>query len=76
MAKQQTADRQRTARQAREARQARASARARRAGDKAQQAVTAPLIPDYAYEMFADLEDAVPAPRQEAGRLRRTRTNR
>jgi len=76
LARERTADRQRAARQAGEARQARAAARARRARDKAQEATVAPVIPDYAHEMFAELPEAVPAPRQEAGRGRGTRLSR
>jgi hypothetical protein len=72
LARQSAADRQRAARQARQARQARAATRAQRARDRAQQAPVAPAIPDYAHEMFAELPDAVPTPRQEAGRGRRT----
>jgi hypothetical protein len=76
VARQRAADRQRDARQAGEVREARAAARARRARDRAQQASVGPAIPDYAHEMFAELPDAVPTPRQEAGRGRRTRTSR
>jgi hypothetical protein len=76
MAKDRVAERQQAARRDGEARQARAAARARRAADRAQRAVAAPLIPDYAHEMFAELEDAVPAPRHGAGRGRRAQTTR
>jgi hypothetical protein len=76
IAKERSADRQRDARLAGEARVARAAGRARRGADRARQAVVAPAIPDYAHEMFAELGDAVPASRQEAGRGRRSRTSR
>jgi hypothetical protein len=74
VAKERAAERQQAARQASQARAARAAARARRAADKAQ-AVATPVIPDYAHEMFAELGDAVPAPRQEDGRGRQARTS-
>jgi hypothetical protein len=70
IARQRVAERQLAARQAGEARQMRAAARERRARDRAQAATVAPAIPDYAHEMFAELGDAVPAPRQ--GRARPT----
>ena len=76
VAKQGVADRQRAARQAGDAREARAAARTRRARDRAQQASVAPVIPDYAHEMFAELGDAVPASRQEDERGRQTRAGR
>jgi hypothetical protein len=80
LARELTADRQRAARQAGEARQARATARARRARDRdrdrAQETAAALAIPDYAHEMFAELPDAVPASRRDAGRGRGTRTSR
>jgi hypothetical protein len=76
VARQQAGDRQRAARQAGEARQARAATRARRARDKAQETTVAPVIPDYAHEMFAELGDAVPASRQEDERGRQTRAGR
>jgi len=76
LARERTADRQRAARQAGEARQARAAARARRARDKAQEATVAPVIPDYAHEMFAELGDAVPTPRRGAGDGRQTPAGR
>ena len=74
VAKSRVAERQQAARQAGEARQAR-SARGRHARDRAQAVVT-PAIPDYAHEMFPELGDAVPAPRQAAGRHRQTPTSR
>jgi hypothetical protein len=73
VARQRVADRQRSARQAGLAREARAATRAQRARDKASQAPVAPAIPDYAHEMFAELGDAVPTPRREAGDDRQTR---
>ena len=76
MAKDRAAERQQAARRDGEARQARAAARARRAVDRAQRAVAAPLIPDYAHEMFADLGDAVPEPRRDGERGRQTRAGR
>ncbi len=75
VARQRVADRQRSARQAGQAREARAAARARRARDKAE-ATVAPVIPDYAHEMFAELGDAVSTPRREAGDGRQTRAGR
>jgi len=76
VARQRVADGQRSARQAGQAREARAARRARRASDKASQALVAPVIPDYAHEMFAELGDAVPTPRREAGDGRQTRAGR
>jgi hypothetical protein len=76
VARQRVADEQRSARQAGQAREARAAARARRARDKAPEATVAPVIPDYAHEMFAELGDAVPTPRREAGDGRQTRAGR
>jgi hypothetical protein len=76
VARQRVADRQRSARQAGLAREARAATRAQRARDKASQAPVAPAIPDYAHEMFAELGDAVPTPRREAGDGRETRAGR
>ena len=76
VARQRAAERHQAARQAGEARQARAAARERRARDRAQQTTVAPVIPDYAHEMFAELGDAVPASRQEDERGRQTRTGR
>ena len=75
VARQRVADGQRDARRASEARQARDAARTRRARGKAPQP-TAPLIPDYAHEMFADLGDAVPEPRRHAERGRRAQSSR
>jgi hypothetical protein len=76
VARQRAAERQLAARQAGEARQARATARERRARDRAQETTVAPVIPDYAHEMFAELGDAVPASRQEDERGRQTRAGR
>ena len=76
VARQRVADRQRSARQAGLAREARAATRAQRARDKASEAPVAPAIPDYAHEMFAELGDAVPTPRREAGDGRQTRAGR
>ena len=67
VARQRVADQQRSARRAVEAREARAAARARRARNKAPAAPLVPVIPDYAHEMFAELGDAVPTSRREAG---------
>jgi hypothetical protein len=75
VARERIADGQRAARQAGEARQARAARRSRRARDKGQETV-APLIPDYAHEMFADLGDAVPEPRRHGERGGRTQASR
>jgi len=75
IARQRVADRQRDARQASTARRARAAARARRGSERAQQAAAAPVIPDYAHEMFTELGDAVPAARQGAGHGRETPKN-
>ena len=76
VARQRVADRQRSAQQASLAREARAANRARRARDKASEAPVAPAIPDYAHEMFAELGDAVPTPRREAGDGRQTPAGR
>ena len=76
VAKQRAAERHQAARQAGQVRAARAVARAARAADRAQRAVVGPAIPDYPHEMFAELGDAVPTPRQEDGRGRRARTSR
>ena len=76
VARQRAAERQLAARQAGEARRARAAARERRARDKAQAAPVGPAIPDYAHEMFAELGDAVPTPRREAGDGRQTPAGR
>jgi hypothetical protein len=76
VARQRVADRQRSARQAGLAREARAATRAQRARDKASEAPVAPAIPDYAHEMFAELGDAVPTPRREAGDGPQTRAGR
>jgi hypothetical protein len=76
LARQRAEDRQRDARQAGQAREARAAARAQRGRDRAQQASVGPAIPDYAHEMFAELPDAVPAPRQQDRRGRHARPSR
>ncbi len=76
VARQSAAERQRAARQAGQVREARAAARQRRARDRAQQTTVAPVIPDYAHEMFAELGDAVPASRQEDERGRQTRAGK
>jgi hypothetical protein len=57
-----------------EARQRRAAARARRARKEAPEAVTTPVIPDFAHEMFTATGDAVPAPREETTRGRHARS--
>jgi|SRR6202035_5059169 len=60
VARQRVAEQQRDARTARQAREQRAALRAsRRAKKEARVAITTPVIPDFAHEMF----DAVPAPR-------------
>ena len=77
VARQRLAEQRRAAQQAGEARRARASARGRHARDEAPEAIAAPLIPDFAHEMFGDVaQGAVPAPRREAARGRHARTNR
>lgn len=79
VARQLIAERQRNARQAGEAYQQRAAAReqraaARRSRKRAREIVAAPVIPDYAHEMFGAEQDAVPALREEAsGRHARMR---
>jgi hypothetical protein len=72
VARERVADQQRDARRAGEARAARA---ARRAQKGAREAIAAPVIPDFAHEMFDVARDAVPAPRQEAGRGRHAGTS-
>jgi len=73
VARERIAEQQRGARQAREARAQRAAARAARRAKK--EAIAAPVIPDFAHEMFDVARDAVPAPRQEAGRGRHAGTS-
>ena len=79
VARQRVAEQQRAARQAGEAREQRAAARAsRRAKKGAREASAAPVIPDFAHEMFDGGLDAVPSPRpgsQEAGRGRHAGTS-
>ena len=76
VAKERVADQQRNARQAGQARAQRAAARAaRRAQKGAREAIAAPVIPDFAHEMFDLARDAVPAPRREAGRGRHAGTS-
>jgi hypothetical protein len=75
IARQRVAERQRAAQEAGQARAARAAARARRK-DAAAEPVAAPVIPDYAHEMFEGLRDGVPASRQEDERGRHTRSGR
>ena len=72
VARERVADQQRDARRAGEARAARA---ARRAQKGAREAIAAPVIPDFAHEMFDVARDAVPGPRQEAGRGRHAGTS-
>jgi len=75
VARQRVAEQQRAARQAGEAREQRAAARAsRRAKKGAQETIIAPLIPDFAHEMFDAARDAVPAPRREDPRGRHAGT--
>jgi hypothetical protein len=77
IARQRVAERQQAAREASQARALRAAARARRhARDTAAESVAAPVIPDYAHEMFEGARDAVPTPRQEDERGRHTRSGR
>jgi hypothetical protein len=76
MAKQRTAEKQRTAQRAREAREARAAARGRHSRKEALEAVATPAIPDFADEMFDAGRDAVPAPRREDERGRHARSGR
>jgi hypothetical protein len=79
VARQRVAEQQRDARTARQAREQRAALRAsRRAKKEARVAITTPVIPDFAHEMFGTARDAVPAPRpssQEAGRGRHAGTS-
>ena len=65
VARQRVAERQRGRPAGRRGARGAAAARARRARDRAQATTVAPVIPDYAHEMFAELGDAVPASRQE-----------
>jgi hypothetical protein len=76
VARERIAQQQRDAGQAREARAQRAAVRAaRRAKKGAREAIATPVIPDFAHEMFDVARDAVPAPRQEAGRGRHAGTS-
>jgi hypothetical protein len=76
VARERIAQQQRDARQAGRARAQRAAARAaRRAKKGAREAIATPVIPDFAHEMFDVARDAVPRPRQEAGRGRHARTS-
>ena len=76
VARQRVAEQQRAARQAGEARQQRAAARAsRRAKKGTPDTITAPVIPDFAHEMFDAARDAVPAPRREHPRGRHAGTS-
>jgi hypothetical protein len=72
VAKLRAADMQRAAQQARDARVAREAARGRRARAAALETIAAPVIPDFAEEMFAATGDAVPEPRRERGRHARS----
>jgi hypothetical protein len=76
IARQRVAERQQAAREASEARALRAAARARRARDAAAKSVAAPVIPDYAHEMFEGVRDSVPTPRRQDERGRHTRSGR
>ena len=76
VARQRVAEQQRAARQAGEARERRAAARERRARKEAIETVAAPVIPDFAAEMFDAAGDAVPAPRQETTDGSHARTSR
>ena len=76
VARQRIAEQQRAARQAGEAREQRAAARAsRRAKKGTPDTITAPVIPDFAHEMFDAARDAVPAPRREDPRGRHAGTS-
>jgi hypothetical protein len=76
VARERIAQQQRDAGQAREARAQRAAVRAaRRAKKGAREAIATPVIPDFAHEMFDVARDAVPGPRQEAGRGRHAGTS-
>jgi hypothetical protein len=76
VARQRVAEQQRDARTARQAREQRAALRAsRRAKKEAREAIATPVIPDFAHEMFGPARDAVPAPREEAGRGRHAGTS-
>lgn len=63
VARQRVADQQRAARQAGERRTAARARRARKARKETQETIAAPVIPDFAHEMFDVARDAVPAPR-------------
>jgi hypothetical protein len=76
VARQRIAEQQRAARLAGEARARRGFALGRRARKGAPEAVAAPVIPDFAHEMFDAARDAVPAQREEAGRDRDARSSR
>jgi len=77
VARQRIAEQQRAARLAGEARQRRGFALGRRGKKKeAQETFAAPVIPDFAHEMFDAAGDAVPAPRDEPGRDRDARSSR
>jgi predicted phosphoribosyltransferase len=74
MAKQRSDERVRQASRRAAARAARAAARAQRAADAEPVAVSAPVIPDFAHEMFQPAGDAVPPPRPESADGRHART--
>jgi hypothetical protein len=74
MARQRIAEQQRAAQ--RPGKERREAGRGRRARAKGPEAVAAPVIPDFAHEMFDVPADTVPAPREESARGRRARTNR
>jgi hypothetical protein len=79
IAKQRIAEQQRAAQQQREVREARAQRAAARAGrgrKKTPETIAAPVIPDFAHEMFDMARDPVPAPRQEDAGGRRERSGR
>ena len=79
IAKQRIAEQQRAAQQLREVREARAqrtAARGRRGKKETPGTVAAPVIPDFAHEMFDMARDAVPAPRQEDTGGRHARSSR
>jgi len=65
MARQRIAEQQQAAQRAGEARERRAAARGRRGKVEVPEESVAPVIPDFADEMFGTARDAVPAPREE-----------
>ncbi len=76
MARQRMADQQRAARQAEQVRSLRAIRRGRRGKAAPVEEIAVPAIPDFAAEMFAVAQDAVPAPREEEAGGRPARSGR